>query len=133
MTARLLAVLALLGCGSSPRSEPTITNRAPSRPAVVEAALAITAVTPERGDVEGGTYVTIKGRGFLEDGPRQAKVYFGSRQGSVVRFVNDGELIVQAPGGKPGEKLDVLVVFDPGGEVRLKQAFELVEQASPPP
>ena len=51
--------------------------------------LKVTDLEPTKGDVEGGTYVRIKGNRFNADGPRSAKVYFGSRQGTVVRFVND--------------------------------------------
>jgi len=83
---------------------------------------------PEQGDVDGGTYVIIKGNRFTADGPRNAKVYFGSRQGTVVRFANDHELVVQAPGGKTDEVVDVLVIFEPGGELRIKNAFKFVEK-----
>jgi hypothetical protein len=88
--------------------------------------LAITRLDPPTGDSEGGTYVRIAGAAFTADGARNAKVYFGSRQGTVVRFASDSELIVQAPGGKPGEIVDVLVVFDPGGQQKLAGAFKFV-------
>ena len=41
--------------------------------------LKVTGIEPEKGDVEGGTYVRIKGNRFIADGARNAKVYFGSR------------------------------------------------------
>src|SRR5436305_5781548 len=69
----------------------------------------VTGLQPEKGDVDGGTYVRIKGNRFIADGPRNAKVYFGNRQGTVVRFASDSELIVEAPGGKPNETVDVLI------------------------
>jgi hypothetical protein len=69
----------------------------------------------------------IRGRRFLKDGPRNVKVYFGSRQGTVIRFQSDGQLIVQAPGGKADETVDVLLVFDPGGQLKLPNAFQFVE------
>jgi hypothetical protein len=90
--------------------------------------LKVTGIDPDKGDVEGGQYVHIYGNRFVADGARNAKVYFGSRQGTVVRFANDGDLIVQAPGGKPGEVVDVLVIFDPGGELRISKAFTFVEK-----
>lgn len=90
--------------------------------------LKVTGIEPEKGDVDGGTYVRIKGNRFINDGPRNAKVYFGSRQGTVVRFASDNELIVEAPGGKPNEKVDVLIVFDPGGQLRIKDGFQFVEK-----
>jgi len=90
--------------------------------------LKVTGIEPERGDVDGGTYVRIKGNRFIDDGPRNVKVYFGSRQGTVVRFASDSELIVEAPGGKPNEKVDVLIIFDPGGQLTIKDGFTFVEK-----
>src|SRR3954467_9657017 len=95
--------------------------------------LKVTGIEPEKGDAEGGTYVRIKGNRFIDDGPRNAKVYFGSRQGTVVRFASDSELIVEAPGGKPNEKVDVLIIFDPGGQLRIKDGFTFVEKNNEPP
>ena len=91
--------------------------------------LKVTGLEPVKGDVEGGTYVVIKGNRFMKDGPRNAKVYFGSRQGSVVRFQSDSELIVQAPGGKADESVDVLVIFDPGGQLKIPNAFKFIDKA----
>lgn len=90
--------------------------------------LKVTGIEPDKGDTEGGTYVRIFGNRFIADGARNARVYFGSRQGTVVRFVNDGEMIVQAPGGKPNEVVDLLVTFDPGGELRIPKGFTFVEK-----
>ena len=90
--------------------------------------LKVTGIEPEKGDVEGGTYVRIKGNRFIADGARNAKVYFGSRQGTVVRFASDSELIVEAPGGKPNEKVDVLIIFEPGGELKIPNGFTFVEK-----
>ena len=90
--------------------------------------LKVTNLSPDKGDSDGGTYVVIKGNRFIKDGPRNAKVYFGSRQGSIVRFQSDSELIVQAPGGKVDEVVDVLVIFDPGGQLTIKKAFKFVDK-----
>ena len=97
--------------------------------------LAVTSIEPGSGDASGGTYVRILGSGFVADGARGAKVYFGSRLGTVVRFASDSELIVQAPNGKVGEVVDVLVMFEPGGEVKIpnegfenKKGFTFVEK-----
>lgn len=87
---------------------------------------------PVKGEVEGGTYVVIKGNAFMNP-KRNAKVYFGSRQGTVVRFQSDTELIVQAPGGKEGEIVDVLVVFDPGGQMKIPQAFKFIDRSDTGP
>ena len=90
--------------------------------------LKVTGIEPEKGDAEGGTYVRIKGNRFIADGARNAKVYFGSRQGTVVRFASDSELIVEAPGGKPNETVDVLIIFEPGGELKISKGFTFVEK-----
>ena len=86
----------------------------------------VTAVEPSKGDAAGGTMVVVKGNRFVSDGARSVKVFFGDRQGSVVRFQGDTELIVQAPSGKERETVDVLLVFQPGGEIRLPKAFTFV-------
>ena len=89
-------------------------------------------IEPEKGDVEGGTYVRIKGNRFIADGARNAKVYFGPRQGSVIRFASDSELIVEAPGGQLGEKVDVLIIFEPSGELKIAKGFEYIEKNDGP-
>jgi hypothetical protein len=100
--------------------------------------LRVTGLEPDRGDVAGDTYVIIKGNRFVEDGPRHADVFFGTQQrgyrkGTVVRFGNDKQLIVRTPGSdKPGEVVDVLVMFEPGGQLRIPNAFTYVEKAPPP-
>ena len=94
--------------------------------------LKVTGLEPDKGDVDGGTYVRIKGNRFIADGARNAKVYFGSRQGTVVRFASDNELIVEAPGGKPNETVDVLIIFEPGGELKIPHGFTFVEKRQGP-
>jgi hypothetical protein len=120
----------LAGCSreSAPPGGESVANEAPA--AKTPPALSVTALDPTTGDPGGGTYVRVMGAGFLAGGPHPLKLYFGSRQGTVVRVARDGELIVQAPGGKAGETVDVLFVFEPGGEVRLRRAFTYV--ARPP-
>ena len=90
--------------------------------------LEVTGIDPEKGDVEGGTYVRIIGNRFTADGPRAVKVYFGSQPGEVVRFASDREIIVQAPGGKPNEAVDVLIIFQPGGQLKIPNGFTFVEK-----
>lgn len=107
----LVSGLVLGGCGETDRK------------------LKVTGLEPEKGDIEGGTYVVVKGNRFMKDGPRNAKIYFGSRQGTVVRFQSDSELIVQAPGGKPDEVVDVLIIFDPGGQLKIPNGFTFVEKS----
>lgn len=102
--------LGLVACGSS------------------DTKLKVTGIEPDKGDAHGGTLVAIKGSRFVADGVRNAKVYFGSRPGTILRFANDSELRVQAPGGKVNETVDVLIVFEPGGELKLPNAFTFVEK-----
>jgi hypothetical protein len=84
-------------------------------------ALAVTGLDPEKGDPKGGTYVRVIGTAFQAE-ERKAKVFFGGKEGKVVKIQNDTEMIVEAPAGKPG-KVDVLVVFEPGGEQKLEGGF----------
>jgi hypothetical protein len=72
--------------------------------------------------------VRVTGSGFLPDTPLGVKVYFGPRQGTVVRIASDEELIVEAPGGKPDEVVDVMLLFEPGGERTLVKVFTFVEK-----
>jgi hypothetical protein len=85
--------------------------------------LTVTGIDPPNGDAKGGTFVRISGTNFVADGPRNVKVYFGAKQGTVVRFASDTELIVEAPGGKANETVDVKLEFDPGGEMLLPKSF----------
>ena len=132
---KALLALALAGCWTGASSEPAAPAPPPvvapaPKPRPVPGGLSITGLTPERGDEAGGTYVLIRGRRFIADGPRSVKVYFGGRQGTVVRFASDGELIVQAPGGTAGDVVDVRLIFEPGGQLVLRSAFRFVP--SPP-
>jgi hypothetical protein len=92
--------------------------------------LLVTGIEPEKGT--DGSYVRIHGNRFTADGPRSVKVYFGGQPAQVDRFESDSELIVTAPGGKVGDVVDVLIVFDPGGKLTLPKAFRFVEKAEGP-
>jgi hypothetical protein len=95
--------------------------------------LMVTGIEPDHGDAEGGSYVRIRGNRFTADGQRSAKVYFGGRQGTVSRFESDSVLVVEAPGGKPGEVVDVLIVFEPGGQLKIPNGFKFVEHGNQGP
>jgi hypothetical protein len=90
--------------------------------------LMVTGIDPDHGDADRGSYVRIRGNRFTADGPRSVKVYFGGREGAVSRFESDSVLIVEAPGGKPNELVDVLIVFDPGGQLKIPGGFRFVER-----
>ena len=88
--------------------------------------LLVTGLEPAKG--ADGTSVHIRGNRFIADGPRNVAVYFGGQPAQVVRFESDSELIVTAPGGKPNDVVDVLVVFSPGGRLNLPKAFRYTEK-----
>jgi len=92
--------------------------------------LMVTGIEPDKGDTEGESYVHIKGNRFSVDGPRTAKVYFGGRPGRVISFPSDSDMLVQPPGGKPNEVVDVLIVFDPGGTLKIPNGFRFFEKTS---
>jgi hypothetical protein len=97
--------------------------------------LALTSVEPSRGDADGGTFVRLVGASFLRDArdnpvAPSVKVYFGERQGAVVRFLSNTEMIAQAPAGKPGEVVDVRAMFDGRGELALPHAFTYVDMST---
>jgi hypothetical protein len=90
--------------------------------------LRVTGLEPRTGDATGGTRLAIKGNNFQKVQGRTARIYFGDERGTVLRFVDDETLLVEAPGGKPGEPVDVLVVFEPGGEITIPRAFTFVDR-----
>lgn len=98
--------------------------------------LKVTGIEPSKGDFAGGTRVVIKGNRFIKDGQRNAKVYFGDcatigdncKPARVLGFRGDSELLVQAPGGQIGDTVDVLIIFEPGGEITLKDKYTYVQE-----
>lgn len=84
--------------------------------------LKVTGLDPRSGDAMGGQIVVISGQAFMKT-TRTAKVYFGDQQANVIRFRGDDELIVEAPAGKADATVDVLVVFEPGGEITIPKAY----------
>lgn len=90
--------------------------------------LKVTGLDPRTGDANGGTRLAVKGANFQKV-QRSAKVYFGDEPGIVLRFIDNATLLVEAPGGRPGETVDVLVVFEPGGEITIPKAFTFVDRS----
>jgi hypothetical protein len=88
--------------------------------------LKVTRFEPTEGDFAGGERVTIYGNRFAKDGVRNAKVYFGNKEADVIKFEGDDKLIVKAPAGNPGEEVDILIIFEPGGEITPPQKFKYV-------
>ncbi len=113
-SAACLLVASLVACSTDPK-------------------LKVTNIDPDKGDADGGAYVRIHGNRFLTDdngnpAPANAKIYFGSRQGTIVRFASDDEIIAQAPGGKIGDTVDVLITFEGRGEIKIPKAFTFIEK-----
>jgi hypothetical protein len=104
-----LVVLFVFACGSN------------------DTTLKVTGLDKDTGDAAGGTYVRIYGNGFITP-VRSAKVYFGTRQAAAPRFASDTEMVVEAPGGDVGKSVDVLIIFEPGGEKKLVNAFTFKEK-----
>ena len=129
--ATLLAVVVACASGTPPAPPPLANTQTAPAVDAATSRLVVRGLAPPLGDVEGGTYVRILGEGFLADGPQHVKVYFGDREGTVIRFASDTELIVEAPPGTRGQPVDVVLVFDPAGERRLDKAFNYAERASP--
>jgi hypothetical protein len=92
--------------------------------------LKVTGLDPVSGDFSGGERITIKGNRFTKDGTRTAKVFFGGTKAQVMGFKGDNEMIVMSPPGEVGKKVDILIVFEPGGEITLKEAFTYVQKSS---
>ena len=89
--------------------------------------LKVFGVDPAQGDYEGGTTVDIKGNGYTQNGTLGAKVYFGGRQGTVIKFDGDSDFYVTAPGGKKGETVDIVVAFEGKGPITIPKAFTFIE------
>ena len=90
--------------------------------------LRVTGLDPRTGDSNGGTRLAVRGSNFQKT-TRTARIYFGDQQGSVLRFVDNSTLLVEAPGGKAGESVDVLVVFEPGGEITIPHGFTFIDRS----
>lgn len=99
----------VLGCGSN------------------DGKLKVNGLEPRTGDAMGGQIVQINGQNFMKT-TRTVKVYFGDQIGNFIRFKSDTEMVVEAPGGKPDATVDVLVVFQPGGEITIPKAFTFKEK-----
>jgi hypothetical protein len=112
VTTSLLLALGLMACGSDDKK------------------LKVTNLDPRVGDMQGGTFVTVTGNRFVDDGPRNVRVLFGNRLGTVVRTLDDRTMVIQAPGGKPDETVDIKFIFEPGGTLVIDKAFTYKDQSS---
>jgi len=86
--------------------------------------LKVTGLDPTTGSLEGGDVITFSGNRFTADGARNVKVFFAGKPADFLEWDGDDQLKVRAPAGdKDGDKVDVLLVFEPGGEITLHQAY----------
>jgi hypothetical protein len=106
----LVLVVGLAACGNS------------------DTKLKVTSIEPNQGAADGDQYVKVHGNGFMSGGVRSVKIYFGGQPGEVTRTASDSELIVHAPGGTQGQTVDVLIEFEPGGEIKLPKAYTFIDK-----
>lgn len=79
----------------------------------------IESIAPNKGSVDGGTGVSIEGKGFVAD----SVVLFGRTRVERVKFVSASTLEVKSPPGKNGEMVDITVKNPDGKEAVSKRAF----------
>jgi hypothetical protein len=79
----------------------------------------IESIAPNKGGVDGGTEVSIEGKGFVAE----SAVLFGRTRAEKVKFVSASMLEVKAPPGKNGEMVDITVRNPDGKEAVSKRAF----------
>ena len=80
--------------------------------------LHVVGLTPATGTTAGGEAIRIRGTNFRI--AKTVTVKFGDQFADVLRITDD-EIDVQAP---PGNGIvDVVVLFDPGGELMLRAAY----------
>ncbi len=88
-----------------------------------EAVLDVSHLDPSEG--KPGSTVTIHGTAF-GSGSREVHVYFGAKEGAIGE-VTETTITVQVPKLSAGDTVDVTVVFDPGGEVKISDGFSVPE------
>ena len=111
------ATLGVAGCGgkSGGASEP------------VNAQVRVTGIEPTSAAPAGGVPLIVHGSGFMAES-RSIQVYLGDTPANVLSIDSDTELQVEVPAGEAG-KVDVKLVFDPGGEIMLPAAFTFTPDA----
>lgn len=87
-------------------------------------------IEPRTGSPDGGDAITIKGEGFMTES-RTVTVFFGDAQAQVIDIPSDTEVKIQAPPGAAGTSVDVIITFDPGGEIKLPHGYTFAGTAAP--
>ncbi len=121
-TGLMLAVMAACGGKSGGGAA------APGGPHAVQ----VIEIEPRTGSPDGGDAITIHGEGFMTES-RTVTVFFGDAQAQVIDIPSDTEVKIEAPPGSPGTSVDVIITFDPGGEIKLPHGYTFVGTASTPP
>ncbi len=115
-----LAVTSLLACLIG-----LVAPVVPAGPAVAATRSSVTAVSPTTGSTNGGTRVTVTGRGFRH----VRAVRFGSVAGTSVRVVSSTKLLVTTPRHGAG-RVDVRVVTTAGNSALvIRDRFTFVSPA----
>jgi len=89
--------------------------------------LKIKGISPKEGPYEGGDPVTIYGSGFQEGGAKSVDVYFGTRKARVRGFEGSTKLLVETPGGKVGESVDVTIIFGDARRLKYENAYKYID------
>lgn len=108
----LIIAFAIASCGGK--------GGGPSAPG--GATLRVTALEPAVGSPDGGQSITIRGEGFMSES-RAITVFFGDSQAQVIDVPSDTEVKIEAPAGPAGQAVDVMIAFEPGGEIKLAKGF----------
>jgi hypothetical protein len=116
----LSATLGVAACGGKGASEPT------------GGTLAVTSVEPTSAAPASGVPIVIHGSGFMAES-RAIQVYIGDAPANVLSVDSDSDLQVEVPAGEAGKTVDIKVVFDPGGEIRLAHAFTFAAASATTP
>lgn len=86
------------------------------------ASLQVTSIEPTSAAPTGGVPLVVHGRGFMAES-RAIQVYIGDQPANVLSVDSDTDLQVEVPPGEAGKTVDVKLVFEPGGEIKLARAF----------
>lgn len=91
-----------------------------------ETKLKVTDMDPMTGDFA-GERVRFSGHGFSTV-KREVEVFFGTKKARVLRIEGDNTIVVDAPGGEVNEEVEVLLIFEPGGEYTVPKKFKYVKK-----
>ena len=95
-------------------------------PEVIEE-LEVHSIDVTSGDKDGGTRVILKGKN-IDNG---AKVYFGNKEATVVRYYNSESLLLDTPSQDAAGVVDVTVENLDGATATLSDAFTYTEKPAP--